>query len=118
MSSRETSESEPLMRGRNRIDDVRAGDGVGPGISLGGVLKPGPDGIRLKGGVNLEQALAWNGRTCGPDAKGMGQVGDPCKARNTDAGHRGRTVRSRVEGAVTALDRRGCGVQPRRAANR
>ena len=118
MRSRETSESEPLMRGRNRIDDVRTGGGVDPGISLGGVLKPGPDGIRLKGGVNLEQALAGNGRTCRPDAKGAGRAGDPREALSTDAGHRGRTVRSRVEGAVMAPDRRGCGVQPWRAANR
>src|ERR1700722_16583255 len=51
------------------------------GTSLGGVLKPGPDGIRLKGGVNLNQALAWNGRTCRPDAKGKGRVGSPCETR-------------------------------------
>ena len=118
MRSRETSESEPPMRCRNRIDDVRTGGGVDPGISLGGVLKPGPDGIRLIGGVNLGQALAWNGRTCRPDAKGAGQAGQPREALSTDAGHRGRTVRSRVEGAVMVLDRRGCGVQLWRAANR
>ena len=69
------------MRGRNRIDDVRTGGGVDPGISLGGDLKPGPDGIRLIGGVNLEQALAWNGRTCRPDAKGKGRAGSPCETR-------------------------------------
>ena len=42
----------------------------------------------------------------------------PRETRNTDTGHRGRTARSRVEGAVMALDRRGCGVQPWRTANR
>ena len=118
MRSRETSESEPPMRGRNRIDDVRTGGGVDPGISVGGVLKPGPHGIRLIGGVNLGQALARNERTCRPDAKGAGRVGRPREALSTDAGHRGRTARSRVEGAVMALDRRGCVVQPWHAANR
>jgi hypothetical protein len=115
---RETSESEPLMRGRNGTDDVETGGGSNSGTSLGGVLKTGPDGIRLKGGVNLDQALTWNGRTCRPDAKGFGQVGGPRETRDTDTGHRGRTARSRVEGAVMALDRRGCGVQPWRTANR
>ena len=101
------------MRGRNRID-VRTGGGVDPGISLGGVLKPGPDGIRLIGGVNLEQALAWNGRTCRSDAKGAGRAGDPREALSTEAEHRGRTIRSRVEGTVMVLDRRGCaGSAPR-----
>lgn len=118
MRSRETSESEPPMRGRNRIEDVRTEGGVDLGISLGGVLKPGPDGIRLIGGVNLGQALAWNGRTCCPDAKEVGQAGQPREALSTNAGHRGRTVRSRAEGTVMVLDRRGCGVQPWRAANR
>ena len=100
------------------MDDVKTRGDVGPGTSLGGVLKPGPDGIRLIGGVNLDQALAWNERTCRPDAKGMGRAGNPHKIRNTDAGHRDRTARSRVEGAVMGLDRRGCGVQSWHAANR
>ena len=58
--------------------------------------KPGPDGIRLKGGaVNLNQALAWNGRTCRPDAKGKGRVGSPCENYSTDAQDtEGRTARS------------------------
>ena len=116
--TRETSESKPPMRGRNRIDDVRTGGGVDPEISLGGVLKPGPGGIRLIGGVNLGQAVTRNGRTCRPDAKGVGQAGQPHEAMSTDAGHRDRTVRSRGEGAVMVLDRRGCGVQPWHLANR
>jgi hypothetical protein len=67
--------------------------------------------------VNLGQALLWNRRTCRPDAKGEDQSGSPRKVQSTDAGHRGRTVRSRDEGAVMALDRRGCGVQPLPLAN-
>src|SRR5437764_9140097 len=84
----------------------------------GGDLKTGPCGIRLEGGANLEQALAWNVRTCRTDAKGASRVGDPCKALSTDAGHRGRTARSRDEGVAMTLDRRGCGVQLWQAANR
>ena len=88
-----------------------------PGMSMGGVLKTGPCGIRLEGGVNPDQALLRNRRTCRPDAKGEDRSGSPRKVLSTDAGHRGRTARSRGEGAVMALDRRGCGVQPLQPAN-
>ena len=100
------------------MDGVRTGNDGRPGISLSGDLKPGSCGTRLEGGVNLDQALAWNVGTCRSDAKGAGRVGDPRKALSTDAGHRGRATRSRVEGAVMALDRRSCGVQSWQAANR
>jgi hypothetical protein len=116
--SRETSESEPPMNCRKRIVDVETGVSGHPGISRSGVLKPGSGGIRLGGGVTLEQALARNGRTCRSDAKGAGRAGDPRQTLSTDAEHRGRTARSRDEGAVIVLDRRGCGVPSRRAANR
>ena len=115
--SGETSESEPPMNCRKRMVDVRTGGGGHSGISMGGVLESGPRGIRLEGGVNPEQAFLRNRRTCRPDAKGDGQPGSPRKAQSTDAGHRGRTARSRDEGAVMALDRRGCGVQPLPSAN-
>ncbi len=116
--SKETSESEPPMNCRKRIVDVRTGAGGRSGMSGGGVLKPGLYGVRLVGGVTLDQALTWNRRTCRPDAKGDGRAGDPCEAQRTDAGHRGRTARSRDEGAVMALDRRDRGVQPPPAVNR
>ena len=118
MRSKETSESEPSMNCRKRMVDVKTGGGGHSGISTGGALKTGPCGVRLEGGVTLEQALAWNRRTCRPDAKGDGQAGHPREAQNTNAGHRGRTARSRVEGAVMALDQRGCGVRPLHPANR
>jgi hypothetical protein len=35
------------------------------------------DGVRHKGGVNLNQALVWNVGTCGSDDKGEIQVEDP-----------------------------------------
>ena len=97
--------------------DVRTGNGGHPGISMGGVLKPGSCGIRLEGGVNLDQALLWNRRTCRPGDKGEDQSGSPREVRSTDTGHRGRTARSRVERAVMAWDRRGCGVPPLALAN-
>jgi hypothetical protein len=114
----ETNESEPSMNCRKRIVDVKTGAGGRPGMSAGGVLKPGPRGIRLEGGVNVDQALMWNRRTCRPDVKGEDRAGDPCKIQSTDAGHRGRMARSRVEGAVMVLDRRGHGVQSSAATNR
>lgn len=114
----ETSESEPSMNCRNRSADVRTGGGGHSGMSVGGVLKPGPRGIRLEGGVNMDQACMWNRRTCRSDAKEDGRAGDPRKAQSTDAEHRGRTARSRVEGAVMARDRRGRGVQLVAVVNR
>src|ERR1700733_9295874 len=82
------------MKCRNCMDDVRTGDGGRPGISLSGDLKPGSGGIRLEGGVNLDQALAWNAGTYRSDAKGAGQAGDPRETLSTDAERRGRTVKS------------------------
>jgi len=117
--SEETSASEPLMTCRNSLDDVETrGKVVAPGMSLGGALKPGPNGTRLGGGVNPDQALLWNAGTCRPDVKGDVQAGDPRKGQSTDAGHRGGAVRSREEGSVMGLDRRDCGMQPKQAANR
>ena len=98
------------MNCRKRTVDVETGDGGQSGISKGGDLKPGPCGIRLEGGVNLDQALIRNVGTCRFDVKGASRAGDPREALSTDAEHRDRTARSREEGAVMALDRRGCGV--------
>jgi len=87
-------------------------------MSAGGALKTGPCGVRLEGGVTLEQALMWNRRTCRSDAKEEGQVGNPCEAQSTEAEHRGRTARSRNESAVMVPDRRGCDVRSGQVANR
>ena len=91
---------------------------MAPGKSAGGVLEPGPRGVRLGGGVNSDQALLRNAGTCRPDVKGDVQAGDPRKGQSTDAGHRGGAVRSRDEGPAMGLDRRDCGMQPKQAANR
>ena len=53
----------------------------------------------------------WNVGTCRPDAKGETQMGGPHKGERTDAGHRGGAARSRGEGSVMELDRRGSVVQ-------
>ena len=86
---------------------------MAPGMSSGGALEPGPSGIRLGGGVNPDQALLWNAGTCRSDVKGEAQAGDPREGKSTDAGHRDGAVRSRDEGSVMELDRRGCGIPPR-----
>ena len=65
------------MNCRNSIDDVETEVGGHFGISEGGDLKSGPCGVRLEGGVNLDQALSRNVGTCRLDAKGDLQVVDP-----------------------------------------
>jgi hypothetical protein len=99
------------MNCRKRKIDVATGAGGRPGISHGGVLKPGLGGIRLEDGATLDQALSRNVGTCRFDAKGESRAGDPRQALSTEAKHRGRTARSRDEGTVMVLDRRGCGVR-------
>jgi hypothetical protein len=102
------------MTCRNSQDDVETGGKVvALGTSLGGALKPGPSGIRLGDGVNPDQALLGNAGTCGSNAKGEAQVGDPCEGKSTDVEHRDGAVRSREESSVTGLDRRDCGNPPR-----
>ena len=119
MRSGETSASEPLMTCRNAIDDVGTGGKVvAPGTSSGGALEPGPSGTRLGGGVNPDQALLRNAGTCRHDAKGETQAASRRKGLSTEAWHRGGDVRSRKEGPVMGLDRRGCGILLQQAANR
>ena len=57
--------------------------------------------------MTLNQALVRNVGTCRPDAKGEAQADSLRKDESTDAGHRDGVVRSRVEGPVMGLDRRG-----------
>ena len=76
-----------------------------------------PAGIRHRGGVTSIQALMRNVGTCRPDAKGEVQAGGPREDESTEAGHRGGATRSRVEGPVIGLDRRGCVVRLWNEAN-
>ena len=57
--------------------------------------------------MTLIQALVRNSGTCRPDAKGEAQADGLRECESTDAGHRGGVARSRDEGSVTELDRRG-----------
>lgn len=57
--------------------------------------------------MTLTQALVRNVGTCRPDAKGEAQADSIRKSESTDAGHRGGVARSRAEGSVMGLDRRG-----------
>jgi len=107
----ETNESEPLMtcrnafrRRRNRGLISTPGQGWGKPVYC-------PTGVRHVGGVTLNQALVRNVGTCRPDAKGEAQADSIRKGERTDAGHRGGVARSRVEGSVMELDRRGDVVQ-------
>ena len=67
--------------------------------------------------MSLILAFVWNVGTWRSDAKGEVRVGGPHKDESTDAERRGGAVRSRDEGPVMGLDRRGCVVQPRLRAN-
>lgn len=117
MRAEKTSESKPSTNCRNGIVENKTGDGGLPGMSVGGVLESGLHVLRLVGGVISAQALARNVRTCRLDVKVMMQVGLPGEDR-ADARHRGRVVRSRVEGAVMAPDRRDGDIQLDPRANR
>ncbi len=77
----------------------------------------GSTGIRHEGGVILIQAWVRNVGTCRADAKGDAQAGGPRKHLSTNAAHRGGATRSRNEGSVMELDRRGGVVRCDRAGN-
>lgn len=106
MSTSETNASEPLMMCRNSKMTPKPGRMDGPGL---GQTEPvdGLSGVRHEGGVTLVQASMRNVGTCRRDAKGDVQAGNPGKNLSTEAWHRGGVARSRNEGAVMVLDRRG-----------
>src|SRR5258707_8646604 len=94
----------------------KPGGGHSSGISLG-------DALRLP-----KRHPAWRWREAQPgscmerenlssDAKGEITSGSNREGQSTDAEHRDGPARSRDEGSVMGLDRRGCVVQPRPWAN-
>lgn len=99
------------MKCRKRIDDAETGEMSLLRDKSGGWPDCCPDGIRHEGGVTLRLALTRNVGTCRPDVKGEAQMGGPHESESTDAGHRDGAARSRIEGSVMGLDRRGCIVQ-------
>jgi hypothetical protein len=105
---KETNASEPLMTCRKARDDVETGIETSiPRARVGEMPADCPTGVRHEGGVTLRQASIRNTGTCRSDAKGETQVVSHREGLSTDAGHRGGDVRSRAEGSVTGLDRRG-----------
>jgi hypothetical protein len=74
-------------------------------------------GARHKGSVTLNQASARNWGICRLDAKGEYQADSLREMESTNARHRDGDARSRVEGSVMELDRRGVVTQPWRADN-
>ena len=77
----ETNESEPpktcrnsLKPRRNRAGEVSRDEGRGEPVECS-------TGVRHKGGVNVDQALVRNVRTCRPDAKGEAQAAATASAR-------------------------------------
>ena len=104
---KETNESKPLMTCRNPLDGVETE--VDGQLRDKGWEKSAycPTGVRHVGGVTLSQALMRNVGTRRPDAKGETQADSLRKGESTDAGHGGGVARSRVEGPVMGLDRRG-----------
>jgi hypothetical protein len=114
----ETSGSEPSVNCRNRIVESKTGRGGCLGINAGGALKTGLCALRLEDGVTPVQALSWNVGTCRLDVKVKSRAGLPGKVRGTEARHRDRVARSRAEGVVMALDRRGGDILPDWRVNR
>ena len=107
MRLEETNASEPLMTCRKSQDDVETGVNLASGSKGWGGPADCPTGVRHEGGVTLRQASIRNTGTCRSDAKGETQAASRREGQSTDAEHRGGDVRSREEGPVMGLDRRG-----------
>jgi hypothetical protein len=105
---KETNVSEPLMTCRKARDDVQTGNRIWlPRARVGRVPADCPTGVRHEGGVTLRQASIRNTGTRRSDGKGETQAVSHRKGLSTDAEHGGGDVRSREEGPVMGLDRRG-----------
>jgi len=100
--------SEPLMRCRYVYKRRRKRDPHFYPASKGW-KRPAycPTGVRHEGGVTLGRASIRNTGTCRSDVKGEIQAVHHRKDLSTNAGHRGGDARSRDEGPVIGLDRRG-----------
>ena len=72
-----TNASEPLMKCRKRIGDVKTEVMSLLRDRVQQVPADGLGGVRHEGGVSAIQALVWNVGTCRLDAKGKVQVEAP-----------------------------------------
>ena len=88
---------EPLMNSRKRIDDVKTGRVSLTRDESGRYLLTDPDGVRLTGGVKLQQVLARNVGTL-PAMRRENAKRQIRKAPSTDAWVRGGLIRSSEEG--------------------
>jgi hypothetical protein len=105
---KETNESEPLMTCRKAPKRRRNRDpNFYPASKDWEAPADCPIGVRHGGGVTLRQASIRNTGTCRLDAKGETQAASRREGLSTEAGHRGGDARSREEGPVMGLDRRG-----------
>ena len=117
VENKEMSASKLLMTCRKGLDDVKTGGiFVNPG-SVWGLPVYCPHGVRHEGSMTLLWAFVRNVGTCGSNAKEEPQIGSPHKSKSTETEHRGGGVRSREEGPVMGLDRRGSIVQGCSVAN-
>jgi hypothetical protein len=88
---------EPLMKGRKVYDDVKTGRVSLARDESGRSLFTDPGGVRLKGGVNLQQVLARNVGTL-PAMSRENAKWQIHKAPSTNAQVRGGSARSSEEG--------------------
>jgi hypothetical protein len=118
VESKEMSASELLRTCRKGLDDVKTGGILVTPGGVWGLPVYRPHGVRHEGSMTLFWASVRNVGTGRSDAKGEAQVGVPHEGESTDAEHRGGVARSREEGSVMDLDRRGCIVRAYSLANR
>ena len=105
-----SNESEPLMKCRNRTDDVQTGEDGSLGISTGGACIL----ARAASGIKAARARIRLGDGTLEPVVSMLREKDKRKPReceSTDARHRGGTTRSSVEGSVMDLEPRGRVIQ-------
>lgn len=100
-----TNASEPLMKCRENIDDVRTGEVKLPWDQCGRCLYA----AHVTSGI--EAASVWFGLRHGTSEPVVLMPREKSKRHNredesTDAGHRGRTTRSSDEGRVMRFERR------------
>jgi hypothetical protein len=77
VSIEETNASEPLMKCRNSIGEIKTEGFRHFRDKSGGQPAYCPDGLRHKSGVNLIEALVWNLRTCSMMVREKAQAEDP-----------------------------------------
>ncbi len=124
-----TSESEPLLKCRNVLDDIETRPCGGAWDEPGMAPVYCPGGVRHVGGVSAGQAPVRNMGTCRlagerlmvedlrPLIPGKAPSGRNRKGPHPDVRHRGGSPGSSNEGSVMGLERSGRAIQARTAVN-